>query len=49
MSDEADTVAADIYERAVDLAKYMDWTVAETIAWLTDQLFGEHEPIRRTG
>ncbi len=45
----AESIAADIYERAVDLAKYMDWTVEETITWLRDQLFGDHESIRRNG
>ena len=44
-----ETIEADIQEQAVDLAEYMGWTVEETIAWLRDQLFGDHEPIRLTG
>ena len=43
-----ETIEADIHDLAVDLAKVMGLTVEETIAWLRDQLFGDHEPIRRT-
>ena len=44
-----ESIAADIYDQAISLAKVMGWTVAETITWLRDQLFGDHEPIRRMG
>lgn len=44
-----ESIAADIYDRAVLLAEVMGWTVEETIDWLWEQLFGDHEPIRRTG
>ncbi len=44
-----ETIEGDIHDQVVDLAKVMGWTVEETIAWLREQLFGDHESIRRTG
>lgn len=44
-----ESIAADIYDQAVLLAEYMDWTVEETIDWLRDQLLGDREPLRRMG
>lgn len=44
-----DTIDTDIREQAELLAEVMGWTVEETIAWLREQLFGDHEPIRLTG